>query len=236
MLKKDLIAKNPLRILNQDAKGKQISQRMGLVMSRAGLGKTAILVQIALASILDGKKIIHVSIDQSLDKTKTWYDDIFKDLIGAEHLENAAAIAADIMQHRMIMTFNVSSFTRPKLEERLNDLVQQDIFRPDCLIVDGYDFTKATREELADLRELMKVMDLNIWFSAVSHREDNRMSENGIPAPCHEVEDLFDTVMVIQPPQKGADCNSLNFIKDVTGAVQVGDSRNIDPSSLIVQG
>ncbi len=236
MLKKDLIAKNPLRILNQDAKGKQISQRMGLVMSRAGLGKTAILVQIALANILDGKKIIHVSIDQSLDKTKTWYDDIFKDLIGADHLENAASIAAEIMQHRMIMTFNVSSFNRPKLEERLNDLVQQDIFRPACMVIDGFDFTKASREELADLRELMEVMDLNIWFSAVSHREDERVSANGIPAPCHEVDDLFDTIMVIRPPAKDQLCNTLNIVKDSTGSGQAGKSLQMDPSSLIVQG
>jgi len=236
MLKKDLIAKNPLRILSQDAKGKQISQRMGLVMSRAGLGKTAILVQLALNSILNGKKIIHVSIDQSLDKTRVWYDDMFKDIVGVEQLENASAVAEEIMQHRMIMTFKVSAFNRPKLEERLNDLVQQDIFRPECLIIDGFDFAKASREDLADLRELMEVMDLNIWFSAVSHREDDRVSANGVPAPCHEVEDLFDTVMVIQPPANDQQYNTLNIVKDATGAVAPGTSLNIDPASLVVQG
>ena len=236
MLKQDLIAKNPLRILSQDAAGKQISQRMGLVMSRAGLGKTAILVQIALDSILNGKKIVHVSIDQSLDKTKIWYDDLFKDSVGAEHLENANTVAEEIMQHRMIMTFNVSSFSRPKLEERLNDLVQQDIYRPECLIIDGYDFAKATREELADLRELMEIMDLNIWFSALSHRDDDRVSVNGIPAPCHELDDLFDTVMVIQPPEQDKQFNTLKIVKDTTGAAKVGTVMNIDPASLIVQG
>ena len=236
MLKQDLIAKNPLRILSKDAEGKLVSQRMGLVMSRAGLGKTAILVQLALDSILSGKKIIHVSIDQSLDKTRVWYDDIFKDIVGAEHLENAAAVSEEIMRHRMIMTFNVSSFNRARLEERLDDLVQQDIFRPECLIVDGFDFAKASREELADLRELSKVMDMNIWFSAVSHREDDRVSANGIPAPCHELDDLFDTVMVIQPPAKGHQCNTLQIVKDVTGAVKAGTSLDIDPSSLVVQG
>ncbi|MDH5299611.1 MAG: hypothetical protein OEV91_11385 [Desulfobulbaceae bacterium] len=235
MLKQDLIAKNPLRILNQDAKGNQIPQRMGLVMARAGLGKTAILVQIALDSILRGNRVIHVSIGQSLDKTKTWYDDIFKDIAAAAQLEHTPAVVAEIMLHRMIMTFNATSFNRPKLEERLNDLVQQDVFRPNCLIIDGFDFSKATREELVDLRELMAVMDLNIWFSAVSHREDNRTSANGVPAPCHELEDLFDTIMLIQPEQNQK-FNKLKFIKDTTGCVGQGTALDLDPVSLIIQG
>jgi len=235
MLKQDLIAKNPLRILNQDAQGNPVPQRMGLVIARAGLGKTAILVQIALDSILRGNKIIHVSIGQSLDKTRVWYDDIFKDIAVAE-LENAAAIEEEIMRNRMIMTFNVSAFNRPKLEERLNDLVQQDVYRPDCLIIDGFDFAKATREELADLRELMEVMGLNIWFSAVSHREDNRASAIGVPAPCHEVDDLFDTIMLIQPATGQQGYNKLNIIKDSTGCAAAGTTLELDPVSLIIQG
>ncbi|MDH3392455.1 MAG: hypothetical protein OEL66_00480, partial [Desulfobulbaceae bacterium] len=172
----------------------------------------------------------------SLDKTRVWYDDIFKDIVGAEHLEKATEVAEEIMRHRMIMTFNVSAFNRARLEERLNDLIQQDIFRPECLIIDGFNFAKASREELADLREMMQVMDLNIWFSAVSHREDDRVSENGVPAPCHELEDLFDTVMLIKPPEKDQQCNTLNIVKDNTGAVKAGTSLDIDPASLIVKG
>ncbi len=235
MLKKDLIAKNPLRILTQDAKGNPIAQRMGLVIARAGLGKTAILVQIALDSILRDNKIIHVSIGQSLDKTRVWYDDIFKDIATASQLENAAAVEEEIMRHRMIMTFNVSSFNRPKLEERLNDLVQQDVYRPDCLIIDGFDFATATREGLADLRELMEVMGMNIWFSAVSHREDDRVSAIGVPAPCHDVDDLFDTIMQIQPDTEHGH-NKLNILKDSTGCVAPGTTLNLDPVSLIIQG
>lgn len=235
MLKQDLITKNPLRILTQDAKGTPVSKRMGLVIARAGLGKTAILVQIALDSILRDNKIIHVSIGQTLDKTRVWYDDIFKDIAATAQLDNAAAIEEEIMRHRMIMTFNVSSFSRPKLEERINDLVQQDVYRPDCLIIDGFDFAATTREGLADLRELMEVMEMNIWFSAVSHREDDRESALGVPAPCHEFDDLFDTIMQIQPTSNEGQ-NKLNFLKDSTGCVNAGTAMDLDPVSLIIQG
>lgn len=52
-----LVQQNPLRVLNMGRENNQ----MGLVMARAGLGKTALLVQIALDAILRGKRVIHVS-------------------------------------------------------------------------------------------------------------------------------------------------------------------------------
>nr|MDA8163933.1 hypothetical protein [Desulfobacteraceae bacterium] len=67
MLKSELIEKNPLRIFRTA----ENRQRLGLVMARAGGGKTAILVQIALDSILRGRQVVHVSIGQSLEKTRT---------------------------------------------------------------------------------------------------------------------------------------------------------------------
>ena len=61
-----LVQQNPLRVLNM---GKENNQ-MGLVMARAGLGKTALLVQIALDAILRGNRVIHVSVGESIDKTR----------------------------------------------------------------------------------------------------------------------------------------------------------------------
>ena len=53
----------------------------------------------------------------------------------------------------MIMTFKAASFSVPKLEERLSDLLYQDVFRADTVVVDGYDFESASREEVADLKD-----------------------------------------------------------------------------------
>ena len=80
MLKNDLISKNPLGAFSSETSGTDSSKRMGLVMARAGLGKTAILVQIALDNMLKGKQVLHVSIGQNIQKTKAWYDDILSDI------------------------------------------------------------------------------------------------------------------------------------------------------------
>ncbi|UCD66176.1 MAG: hypothetical protein JSW69_00675 [Deltaproteobacteria bacterium] len=231
MLKEDLIKKNPLRILNPLAAESLPDHRMGLVMARAGLGKTAILVQIAMDSMLRGQKVLHVSVGEGLEKAKAWYDDIFKYIAEGFQLENASEVEDELMRNRMIMTFKESAFSRPKLEERLNDLVYQNIFRPDIVVVDGYDFAEADSDSVMDLKEMMAAMNVQGWFSSLRHRDDDRVSAAGVPAPCHEVDGMFDTVIILQPEPNAI---LLNIIKDeYDGAA--GKVLNLDPATMMVK-
>ena len=224
-----LVQQNPLRVLNMSKEQNQ----MGLVMARAGLGKTALLVQIALDAILRGKRVIHVSIGESIDKTKAWYDDILQ-LILQEHSVNRPHELIDMVaQHRMIMTFKVAAFTRSRLEERLNDLVLQDIFRPNCLIVDGFDFVKTTREDLEDIKNLLENMNMQAWFSAICHRDDPRVSPTGVPAPCHELDDLFDMAVLLKPQANAT--IQLDIIRNYGEQVEGGKSLNLDPTTMMVK-
>jgi hypothetical protein len=231
MQKEDLIKKNPLRVLNPLTSETLPDHRMGLVMARAGLGKTAILVQIAMDSMLRGQKVLHVSIGEGLEKAKAWYEDVYKYIAEGFQLENATEVEGDLMRNRMIMTFKETAFSRLKLEERLNDLVYQNIFRPDIVLIDGYDFAKADYDSVMDLKEMMAALNVQGWFSALRHRNDNRKSAAGVPAPCHDVDGLFDTVIILQPEK---DSIILNIIKDeYDGAA--GKVLNLEPSTMMVK-
>ena len=135
------------------------------------------------------------------------------------------------MRSRMIMTFKESSLSRPKLEERLNDLISQNIFRPDIVLVDGYDFAVSDYDSVMDLKEMMAAMNVQGWFSALRHREDERVSAAGVPAPCHEMDGLFDTIILLQPEKETI---LLNIIKDeYDGAA--GKVLNLEPSTMMVK-
>lgn len=226
----ELIVNNPLRALGLEEKAEGSAQAMmGLVMARAGLGKTAILVQFALDCMLLGNKVLHVAIGEGVDKTRTWYDDILSLLTDGEKIESIP----EVMKNRMIMTFKESSFSRALLEERLDDLVQQNIYKPECLIIDGYDFEANDKKSLEELRDFMNQRGLKmIWFSAVSHRGDQRVSLDGVPAPCHEVDSLFDTVLLIKPE---GDSMKLNILKCDTCSVDPGSTLMLDPSTMLIK-
>lgn len=232
MLKEDLINKNPLRLISPVGEADSQTKKMGLVMARAGLGKTSILVQIALDNMLQGKNILHVSIGQSLEKTTVWYDDLFRDIARKNDLENLNEVQEEIMPGRMILTFNEDTFTVAKFKERLKDLIDQGLFLPACVLIDGCD-DPPSQAELDELRRLMVKYHFDVWFSAVNHRTDQRQSESGTPAPYHDIDGFFDTVILLEPVE-GGDRLELNFIQDQSGTVNTGRSLHLDPSTLLI--
>ncbi len=233
MTKEDLVSNNPLRALGLGDDTNSDNQGMGLVMARAGLGKTAILVQIALDFMMRNERVLHVSIDETVDKARNWYDDIFSLITQELGDEDRVELEPEVMRNRMIMTFKESSFNLATLEERLDDLVKQDVYKPDCLIVDGFDFVANDRTALAGFVELMTNKGLNmIWFSAVSHRGDDRVSANGVPAPCHEIDDMFGSVLFINPEEESI---KLDIIKCETCEIDASSKLAFDPSTMLIK-
>jgi hypothetical protein len=224
-----LVNQNPLRVLNLGRGNKEL----GLVMARAGLGKTALLVQIALDSILRGNRVIHVTIGESIDKTRAWYDDILQSILQEYTVDRPHELIEMVARHRMIMTFKEDSFSRPRLEERLNDLVLQDIFKPNCLVVDGFDFENSDRATIEDLKDFLEEMSMNGWFSATCHRDDDRVSPAGVPAPCHEVDDLFDSIILLQAEQDAT--IQLGIIRNSDDSAKSTVALNLDPATMMVK-
>jgi hypothetical protein len=224
-----LVSNNPLRVLKT---GLDSASEMGLIMSRPGLGKTALLVQIALDAILMGNRVVHVSIGETIDKTRAWYDDILHYILQEHSVGKPHELIDMVQRNRMIMTFKEASFNRPRLEERLNDFIMQDIFKPNCLVIDGFDFVNTDRAAIEDLKDLGEAISLQMWFSAVCHRDDNRVSAIGVPAPCHNMDDLFDTVIVIRPEEQKI---RLKVIKNKGEVMKDDAGLDLDPTTMMIK-
>ena len=217
MLKKDLILKNPVRAWEPDTGRNTAIPRLGLVVAPRGAGKTAVLVQFALDSVLRGNRVIHVSIGQSLEKTKEWYEDLFQELSRSYKLEHVGQVHSEIAANRLIMTFNTGSFSAAKLEERLTDLIQQNIFRPDSLVIDGFDFENAEPAQVQGLRDLVHELKLHTWVSAV--RRPDRFEE------------LFDSILLIDTDGRGI---SLTTLKSDVAASKEHPAIRLDPTTFLV--
>jgi hypothetical protein len=235
MGKEDLVSNNPLQALGFEKDEAADARRVGLVMARAGLGKTAILVQIAMDSMLRDNKVLHVAIGEGVDKTRTWYDDILTLINDEKKLDNFQQVVDEIMQNRMIMTFKENSFSPATLEERMEDLSSQGIFKADCLVIDGFDFTDSDgATALTDLKVFMERNSLKmIWFSATCHRDDDRVSANGIPAPCHDFDEAFDTVLLISPEESNINLKTLKCSSACS--VDAGKSLILDPATMLIK-
>ena len=71
MLKKDLILRNPLRVMGYENDDILSTGQFGAVLARAGVGKTAFLVQLSLNALLRGKNVLHISLEDPVNKVSS---------------------------------------------------------------------------------------------------------------------------------------------------------------------
>lgn len=137
MLTNDLILRNPLRLLGHENDDIIPPGGFGAVLARAGIGKTALVVQIALNSLLREKNVLHISLKEPIGKVNLRYQEVLDGMAQQYQLAHIEQLWDTVVHHRFIMTFQVEGFSVPKLEERLTDLTTQHIFNPQVIILDG---------------------------------------------------------------------------------------------------
>jgi hypothetical protein len=230
MLNKDLIMRSPLRLLGNKTEDIIPTGGFGAVLARAGVGKTSMMVQIALHSMLNRNNVLHISLDDPVDKVALWYQEVFQNLTGKHQIRQIDQLWETLIPHRFIMTFRVEGFSVPKLEERLSDLVEQNIFTPHTIVLDGLPFGKDAVTPLMQLKALAERLEAHLWLSVRTHRHESPNAE-GVPPQLQSVEELFDVMIQLQPVGKQIQVNALKG-GDITEA---GHKLVLDPATMLVE-
>jgi hypothetical protein len=127
------------------------------------------------------------------------------------------------------MTFKVESFSVPILEERLTDLIEQGIFVPNMLLVDGFPFENEQRNSLEELKLLAEKLDFHVWFTLNTHRE-NKPDNDGLPLEFSKVQNLFEVAIQLIPGKKEVLVKALKGF----GPSSQTSSLRLNPSTLLL--
>jgi len=230
MLKKDLILRNPLRVMGYENDDILDAGEFGAVLARAGVGKTAFLVQLSLNALLRGKNVLHISLEDPVNKVSLWYQEVFNLIAEQYKVDQINQIWESLLPHRFIMTFRVEGFSVPKLEERLSDLMEQNIFSPQMMIVDGLPFDKSVRQPLNKFKNLIKNHQMPAWFTIRTHRHDEPGAD-GLPVQLAQLSDLFEIAIQLLPEGKEI------HVKAVKGAESFSEHLDLrlDPSTMLIK-
>lgn len=229
MLKNELTFKNPLRQMGYKSDDILQTGEFGAVMARAGVGKTAFLVQLALHCMLRGKNVLHISLNNPVQKVSLSYGEVFNRMTAPYDMHQAGQLWDTALPHRFIMTFRVEGFSVPKLEERLTDLIEQDIFQPDMMIIDGIPFDGAVVEDFTELKKFAFRQGMRVWFSVRTHRHEEP-GRKGLPVQLSAVAELFEVAIELVPTGK------LIHIKAFKGPGSEADLPDLmlDPATLLI--
>ena len=161
MEKKDLIDMSPVRFFDANTSAGLKAGELGLITAKKGLGKTSVLVQFGIDSLLQDKALVHVSFDQQSSNVISWYSSIMAEIAKKKNISNLAEINEEIVRNRTILNFNQETFTLPKVVNTLKALKEGGI-EIKTVVVDGLDFAKVEKADLECFAKFIKAEKMNL--------------------------------------------------------------------------
>jgi hypothetical protein len=225
------LRRSPRTLLERDGYPGPGPGHLAVVLARAGVGKTAFLVGIGIDALLSGQKVLHISLERTIDKVRDWYDDLLMEMLRREKkLEHWAAIQLEIEKRRNIHTYVGSSFSAERLKSALDLLRDAADFVPDVIILDRMEMEGFDPALIAAAKTLAAEAHAELWMACRTHREQPA-AEGHLPPPADRFEDLVDTAFSLVPQNAKV---RLQIAKDRNEMLAKDLNVVLDPRTLLL--
>ena len=229
MVKNELVQRSPVRLLEKTIQGGLKAGEIGILSAPKGIGKTSVLVQIALDKLLQDKKVIHISFNQHASHVQNWYGNIFEETVRKRHLENERDVADELIRNRVLMNFNQEGVNSDVIRRSLKSMIVDGGFKADSIIIDGFDFTISDRERVSTLKDFAKEIGVSVWYSC-DLSGTPPYDKHGIPVVVKDIEDLIDVVIVLEPKTAYTELR----VSKEHGNYKTESIVRLDPKTLLI--
>jgi hypothetical protein len=231
MVLSELIQRSPIRIFEQSIHGGLKDGEIGIIASQHGIGKTSVLVQLALDKLLQGKKFIHVSFTQHTHYVLAWYEDIFNEFISRKNLENSGEVKNEVVKNRVLMNFNQDGISGETILKSLRAMIVEGGFAAQAIIIDGFDFSRINNERVAAVKAFAAELGLSVWYSLSVRDNGPQYDKRGLPLLIKDFSDLIDVVIVLRPKP---DHIELSVSKDRGSHDTKALATQLDPKTMLM--
>ncbi|MEE8141758.1 MAG: hypothetical protein V3T77_01530 [Planctomycetota bacterium] len=225
-------ANRPLRVFDKALRGGLGAGNLGVIMSRRGTGKIAVLTCIAIDHSMDGKNTLHVAVGKSVSDIRALHDEVLREILQSLDLRDSIDHQNNVERHKQIYTYQDGSFTLDRLNETLDLLATHADFKPELIELQGWpDFQSISESELRTLKEIAVEHQAEVWLTAQTTRTDNR-DERGVPDYVARHEALIEVLVALEPK---ADHVRLRFIKTHKDTPPDGLNLEFDPKTMLIR-
>jgi len=231
MIKEELVRHSPIRLFEASILGGLAPGEMGIIASPRGVGKTSVLVQLALDRMLQGRKVIHISFATHLQNVFKWYDDIFEEFVRGRELEGKDEVKDGIAGNRVLLNFNQAGMTLAMVTNSLRAIIVDGGFAADTVIVDGFDFSATNSGFLSGVKCFAGESGLSIWCNCTVNGGEPRYDANKMPTVVAGFADLIDVAVVLEAMEDHVELSIPKNRKNPPGGSR---AMRLDPATLLI--
>jgi len=211
--------RNPMPALTQHI-GEVAGGQVGVIAAQAGVGKSALVVHVGLDALLTGVSVLHVSLGDTVDHVRDYYDEIFGAASRAGRLRDRAGALVAAERNRMIHSYRDRKFSVDHLQKNLKMLADVAHFLPGRLLIDGLDVAVASAH-IDAIAKLAADLDVPVWVAV-------RLGSDGTVPP-----ELAERAAVVL--KLTADHRSVKIARLQDGAL-MSLPLSLDPSTMLMAG
>jgi hypothetical protein len=226
------LRRSPRTLLERDGYPGPGPGKLALVTARAGVGKTAFLVGIGVDALLSGQKVLHVSLERTVDKIRDWYDEKLTEMLRRnKKLKHRTAVQLEMERGRHIHTYVGRSFSVERMRQVLAMLDDAMEFSPDVIILDRMEYTELDAPTVAELRALAGEAGAELWMACRTHRDGPQAEPGHLPPPADAFEQHVDLAFRLDPHDAKI---RLHVVKDQQQTVDEALNILLDPQTLLL--
>ena len=233
MSEKKTFQRSPVRVFERAIDGGLGAGNLGVVLSRPGVGKTGFLISLAVDKLLQGKKVLYISTKESVEHINKFFDQVFHAMARALNLAGVLQLQLEMERGRHILVYNRDMFSLEKLEQSVAFLAESTGFAPDMVVMDGTPRFESTEQwEIEGLQKLAKRWQAEIWTSANTHREGQKMDDRGVPEAVTRYADHLGVIVNLCPE---GNLIKVRIPKDHAGKEVTDLQMELDPATSLLR-
>ena len=233
MVEKSMMERSPVRIFERAIGGGLGDGKMGVVLSRRGVGKTGFLIGLAVDQLLQGRKVLYISTKESVEHINNFFDQIFHAMAASLEMDQVPQKQLRMERNRYIHVYNRDSFSLEKLEQSVAFLKDAAGFVPDMVILDGTPRFESTEEwEIQGVKKMAAEWGAEIWTSSNIHRQGQESDARGVPNTVARFDDEISVIINLEPE---SDHVKVKILKEHGSTEPAQVQIELDPKTLLLR-
>jgi len=164
MLRTEIYDKSPARVFDPSTGSAMLPGNAGAVIGSKGVGKSAILVHIAIDAIVRDEQVLHISLEDGADHVRACYDEVFQCIARMSRYKSDDKLVSIVERHRIIHSYLNRAFSVDDLARTLRMLSDVMHINPSCVLIDGFDGA-----ELQPFLDLADQEGFGLWVTLNSN-------------------------------------------------------------------